>query len=91
MLNKKINFLEATNGKIKVSVGPATRTSGTVKGLVNILKQYGLRPTIQHSSSMDFANEYGFKNNSDAWNLWNLSVKTYSKETNQNWEMILWT
>ena len=91
MKNKKINFLEATNGKIKVSVGPATRTSGTVKGLVNILKQYGLRPTIQHSSSMDFANEYGFKNNSDAWNLWNLSVKTYSKETNQNWEMIKWT
>ena len=88
MLNKKINFLEATNGKIKVSVGPATRTSGTVKGLVNILKKYGLGSTIQHSSSMDFANEYGFKNNSDAWNLWNLSVKTYSKETNQNWEMI---
>ena len=29
---------------------------------------------------MDFANEYGFKNNSDAWNLWNLSVKTYLKE-----------
>ena len=62
MLNKKIKFLEAVNGKIKVSVGVATRTSGTVKGLVNILKQYGLRPTIQHSSSMDFANEYGFKN-----------------------------
>ena len=40
MLNKKIKFLEAVNGKIKVSVGPATRTSGTVKGLVNILKQY---------------------------------------------------
>ena len=88
MLNKKIKFLEAVSGKIKVSVGAATRTSGTVKGLVNILKQYGLRLTIQHSSSMDFANEYGFKNDSDAWNLWNLSVKTYSKETNQNWEMI---
>jgi len=88
MLNKKIKFLEAVSGKIKVSVGAATRTSGTVKGLVNILKKYGLGSTIQHSSSMDFANEYGFKNDSDAWNLWNLSVKTYSKETNQNWEMI---
>jgi len=88
MLNKKIKFLEAVSGKIKVSVGAATRTSGTVKGLVNILKKYGLRPTIQHSSSMDFANEYGFNHNSDAWYLWNLSVKTYSKVTNQNWEMI---
>ena len=34
------------------------------------------------------ANEYGFNHNSDAWYLWNLSVKTYSKVTNQNWEMI---
>ncbi len=88
MKNKKINFLEATNGKIKVSVGSSTRTSGTIKGLVNIIKKYGLRTSILHGSSMDFANEYGFKNDSDAWKLWDESVETYSKLTNQKWERI---
>ena len=40
-----------------------------------VLKTKGIADTLLHSSSMDFASEYGFKKNGDAWKLFDAGIE----------------
>ena len=74
----KIDFISAENGGIKFyggrdDVAMELNPVGFAKTpeMVNyIIKTRGLADRVMHSSSMDFASEYGFANNDDAWILW---------------------
>ena len=74
----KIDFISAENGGIKFyggrdDVAKELNCVGFAKTaeMVNyIIKTRGLADRVMHSSSMDFASEYGFANNDDAWILW---------------------
>jgi len=74
----KIDFISADNGGIKFYAGRddvamELNCVGFAKTpeMVNyIIKTRGLADRVMHSSSMDFASEYGFSNNDDAWILW---------------------
>ena len=50
-------------------------TSDDVNALANQIRERGLDDNASFSSSMDFANEYGFKNNKDAKDLFFKAVE----------------
>lgn len=74
----KIDFISAENGGIKFyggrdDVAMELNCVGFAKTpeMVNyIIKTRGLADRVMHSSSMDFADEYGFDNQDGAWILW---------------------
>ena len=74
----KIDFISAEDGGIKFYGGRDDKAMqlnciGFAKTpeMVNyIIKDRGLADRVMHSSSMDFASEYGFKDDGDAWILW---------------------
>lgn len=74
----KIDFISAEDGGIKFyggrdDVAMELNCVGFAKTpeMVNyIIKTRGLADRVMHSSSMDFADEYGFDNQDDAWILW---------------------
>ena len=74
----KIDFISAENGGIKFyggrdDVAMELNCIGFAKTpeMVNyIIKTRGLADRVMHSSSMDFADEYGFDNQDGAWILW---------------------
>tara|TARA_Y100000385_G_scaffold269388_1_gene307366 strand:+ start:324 stop:581 length:258 start_codon:yes stop_codon:yes gene_type:complete len=82
----KIDFISADNGGIKFYGGRndelgQLNTVGfakTPKMVAYILQTRGVADRLMHSSSMDFAEEYGFKNNSDAWNMFDAGVELAS-------------
>tara|TARA_B100001057_G_scaffold413259_1_gene429773 strand:- start:281 stop:544 length:264 start_codon:yes stop_codon:yes gene_type:complete len=72
-MSNKINFIAADESGIKFFAGAVGNCVGFAKTpkMVNyIIKTKGLEDRVMHSSSMDFASEYGFANNDDAWILW---------------------
>ena len=79
----KIDFISAENGGIKFYGGRdddamALNPVGfakTPKMVAYILQTRGVADRLMHSSSMDFADEYGFKNHGDAWNLWDAGME----------------
>ena len=81
MTKQYVEHLSAKNGKIEIMIGVKgkTRTVGSVKGIVKILTEFGLNKKgyVTHSSSMDFAKEYGFANDYEAWNLWNTATNNF--------------
>ena len=84
----KIDFISAENGGIKFyggrdDVAMELNPVGFAKTpkMVNyIIKTRGLADRVMHSSSMDFASEYGFANNDDAWILWQDGVELDDKK-----------
>ncbi len=82
----KIDFISAEDGGIKFYGGRDDKAMqlnciGFAKTpeMVNyIIKDRGLADRVMHSSSMDFADEYGFKNNGDAWNMFDAGVELAS-------------
>ena len=74
----KIDFISADNGGIKFYGGRddvsmelnCVGFAKTPEMVDYIIKTRGLADRVMHSSSMDFASEYGFANNDDAWILW---------------------
>ena len=74
----KIDFISADNGGISFYAGrddvaQKLNKVGFAKTpeMVNyIIKTKGLADRVMHSSSMDFADEYGFDNHDGAWILW---------------------
>jgi len=40
--------------------------------------------SVQHSSSMDFASEYGFNHDRDAWAIYNAGVSIYNIKYNRS-------
>ena len=74
MKNKKINFVSADNGKLVLHMNDKDRTQKSSANpiiLAAIMKKHGFEDTVMASSSMDFANEYGFKSHKDARRLFN--------------------
>jgi hypothetical protein len=78
----KIDFISADNGGIKFYGGRndelgQLNTVGfakTPKMVAYILQTRGVADRLMHSSSMDF----GFKNNGDAWNMFDAGVELAS-------------
>ena len=74
----KIDYISADNGGIcfyagRDDVAQKLNKVGFSKTpeMVNyIIKTKGLADRVLHSSSMDFADEYGFDNHDGAWILW---------------------
>ena len=82
----KIDFISADNGGIKFYGGRndelgQLNTVGFAKTpemVAYILQTRGVADRLMHSSSMDFAEEYGFKNNGDAWNMFDAGIELAS-------------
>ena len=78
MKNKKINFVSAKDGKIELHMNDDNSSMDcTIKSSANpiilaaIMDDYVFDDTFIASSSMDFASEYGFKDDGDARKLYN--------------------
>ena len=54
----------------------------TPETLTGLLKKHKVAHTISCASSMDFASEYGFKDDGDANLLWNDVILMYNWEVN---------
>ena len=71
-----IDYITAHNGGIKMFAGDGLKGwSKTAEGIAYTLKTCGLAETVMHSSSMDFADEYGFKTNDEAWTMWDKAME----------------
>ena len=71
-MKNKINFIAADESGIKFFAGEVGNCVGfakTPKMVAYVLKTKGIADNLFHSSSMDFASEYGFKKDGDAWKL----------------------
>ena len=74
---KKINFISARDGKLELHMNDMNSSMEcTVKSsanpiiLADIMSKYGFDDVVMASSSMDFANEYGFKSHDGAKKLY---------------------
>ena len=77
-MTNKINFIAADESGIKFFAGEVGNCVGfakTPKMVAYILKTKGIADNLFHSSSMDFASEYGFKKNGDAWKLFDAGIE----------------
>ena len=77
-MKNKINFIAADESGIKFFAGEVGNCVGfakTPKMVAYILKTRGITDNLLHSSSMDFADEYGFKNHDDAWKLFDKGIE----------------
>ena len=70
MKNKKIDFVSARDGKLELHVGDKVKSSANPIILADIMSKYGFDDVVMASSSMDFANEYGFKSHDGAKKLY---------------------
>ena len=85
-MKNKIRFIAADESGIKFFAGAAGNCVGfakTPKMVAYILKTKGIGPHLCHSSSMDFASEYGFANDDDAWILWQDGVELDDKKARE--------
>ena len=79
----KIDFISAENGGIKFYGGKDDNAmtlnpvgfAKTPDMVAYILQTRGTADNLYHSSSMDFADEYGFKNQGDAWKLFDAGIE----------------
>ena len=81
--NEKINYISANDGKLELhyvenSVNKSV-ASDDESILAKFMLQKGVDDVVMKSSSIDFADEYGFKNYKDASKLFDNSYKLYSK------------
>ena len=78
-----IDYVSANDGKLELHNNFRGRsidqtevfTAGTVQEVANILNTYGFGDSFQSSSSMDFADEYGFETADGAINLLHEGIK----------------
>ena len=84
MMKKKIDFISAENGGIKMyaGVGNVKGWMKTASGIAYVLATVGLANTCFASSTMDFASEEGFENDGDARVLWDEAIAIYNWEVN---------
>ena len=73
-----IDYIYANKGGIVFCSGDTFNQVGFAKSpkvVAYVLKTKGIADNLFHSSSMDFASEYGFKKNGDAWKLFDAGVE----------------
>ena len=65
-------FISANNGEIEVAIGPGNTvgSAGTPEALSKLLDDHNISGDCHFSSSMDFADEYGFAHYDGAKVLW---------------------
>ena len=73
-------FISANNGGIEVGIGPGNTVgfAKTPKMLAYILDTKKIYGSVMFTSSMDFADEYGFDHYDGAKDLWNNAVEMRS-------------
>ena len=74
---EKINvFVSANNGFVEIykGVGNKIGTAKTAKMLAYILDTHKIYEPVYFSSSMDFADEYGFAHYNDAKTMWDKAI-----------------
>ena len=83
-MTKKIDFISAENGGIKMyaGVGNVKGWAKTASGIAYTLAAVGISENCYGSSSMDFASEEGFENDGDAMKLWDEAIAIYNWEVN---------
>jgi hypothetical protein len=74
--NDQINFLSADNGEIQIHTEQGhIYNTAKVETIAKIITNHTVDVDgTASSSSMDFAEEYGFENNDDAIKLWDAAV-----------------
>lgn len=73
-----IDYIAANNGKIEMyNDGGFVAQAETAKTICYVLQMYGFDGSVATSSSIDFADEYGFDHYDDAKTLWEEGVKRY--------------
>jgi len=73
-----INFIAANNGLIEMFANnELVATASTAKDISWTLKEYGFEGSVNTSSSIDFADEYGFETWDGAITLWEEGVKHF--------------
>ncbi len=82
--SNKIRFISAFEGGIEMYGDPGYRLgyATDVNMIAELIKIFGLEQTVHGSSSIDFADEYGFKTHDGALNLWNEAVDIVNFEVN---------
>ena len=73
-----IDYLYADKGGIVFCSGSVLNQVGFAKSAkvaAYVMETKGIADEIRHSSSMDFATEYGFKDNSDAWVMFDTALE----------------
>ena len=80
-MTKKIDFISAENGGIKMyaGVGNVKGWAKTASGIAYTLAAVGISENCYGSSSMDFASEEGFENDGDAMKLWDEAIGIYNE------------
>ena len=83
-MKKKIDYINAHNGGIKMyaGVGNVKGWAKTASGIAYTRCPVGLAENVYGGSSIDFASEEGFENDSDAMELWNEAIKIYNWKVN---------
>jgi len=73
----KTIFINAEKGGISIDLGPGNRlgSAKTPKTLNKLINDNDLQGEVAFCSSMDFADEYGFKNGDGARILWNKTME----------------
>ena len=80
MTNQETVFISANNGGIEVGIGVGNKVgfAKTAKMLAYILDTHKIYGSVMFTSSMDFADEYGFDHHDGAKDLWKNAVEMRS-------------
>ena len=80
--NDQINFLSADNGEIQTQTEQGLiYNTAKVETIAKIIKNHTIpMDGVMSSSSMDFADEYGFKTWDGAQKLWQAAVDMVAEE-----------
>ena len=80
-----IDYLYADKGGIVFCSGDVFNQVGFAKSAkvaAYVMETKGIADEIRHSSSMDFASEYGFKKNGDAWVMFDTALEMIGLDFN---------
>ena len=80
-----IDYLYADKGGIVFCSGSVLNQVGFAKSAkvaAYVMETKGIADEIRHSSSMDFASEYGFKKNGDAWVMFDTALEMIGLDFN---------
>ena len=70
----KINLLRCNDGKVELRSRKLGFSSNDANELAKHILDVGIEDEYAFSSSMDFASEHGFKDDNDAWRLFETAL-----------------
>tara|TARA_R110002153_G_scaffold58924_2_gene161284 strand:+ start:35 stop:388 length:354 start_codon:yes stop_codon:yes gene_type:complete len=77
----EINYLNARDGKLEMRTEDGVMHFGqTVEQISEVIQENGVYENLMGGSSLDFASEFGFKNDDDALSLWDDALIHSAKE-----------